>query len=183
MGWIHYKQSVSVRGTLQVGVDCNLYRKAANSLKTDDSLTVAGGTVTIGADAALLRGAADRLDVADGDTFRVQSGTLQLGTAGSEILSRTGAGTVGLDSTSKWLLQSGTLLMGTAADCLLKRLGAATVETDSLLIGTAKGFVFPTGTAAPSLTVNGQLQAAVVGGTQRLYGRLEGTTYYWDKTG
>jgi microcystin-dependent protein len=51
--------------------DTNLYRTAADSLKTDDNFTAGGGTVFIGADCSIYRSGADALQT--DDAFRVNS--------------------------------------------------------------------------------------------------------------
>jgi len=61
----------------------NLYRSAADVLKTDDSLIVAGGSFTLGADVVLSRSAADILQLATGDSLVPQTTGQDLGATGN----------------------------------------------------------------------------------------------------
>lgn len=47
MGYFKIRRSLNIGGgSVQLGADVNIYRSAANVLKTDDSLTTAGYTLT-----------------------------------------------------------------------------------------------------------------------------------------
>ena len=50
MGFFVIRNSVAVKGgSVQIGADANIYRSAANVLKTDDALTVVGTLTASGA--------------------------------------------------------------------------------------------------------------------------------------
>lgn len=87
--------------------DTNLYRNAANELKTDDSFSVAGthltvdNTLNLGGDVYFSRGAANRLDLGDGDSFRMNNATL-------EFMGGSVADAIDMQGVHKRILQSGT---------------------------------------------------------------------------
>jgi len=75
----------------------------------------------------------------------------------------------------------GTVTLGANGDVNIYRSGANILKTDDKFI-SAVALVTAAGTAAPTLSTNGELQVAQVGGTARIYFRVAGTTYYIDST-
>lgn len=121
-------------------VDTNLYRDSANILKTDDSLSVAGGTVYIGSDCSLYRASADNLQT--DDSLKV-SNTL---TAGSVLVPSSTSATeslkikVSAESNDRLVVTAnGAMLWGSGSavgDTNLYRSAADTLRTDDTFVAT-----------------------------------------------
>lgn len=175
-------------------VDTNLYRSAADTLKTDDNFSVGGGTIYIGSDTSIYRTGADSLQTDDAlrvnSTLRVDGkGTFSVSSSTSAALSAK----VTTDAVDRFGINaSGTHTWGdgtNAADTNLYRSAADTLKTDDTLIvsrldigtntyaGCPVGMVgYTAGSSAPSgwLLADG---SAVSRSTYAALWALIGTTY------
>lgn len=133
------------------GGDTTLYRSAANTLKTDDNLSVGGGTLALGADATLYRFAADHLMTED----RV---TIVRGAAADVAL----ATQVAADTTQRLSLAAdGKLSWGpgnAALDTTLYRNAADVLKTDDSFAVGANLTVAGTSTLTGAVTTGGDIQ-------------------------
>ena len=180
-----WQRPAIVGGSVDIGADVNLYRSAADLLKTDDGLEIAGtvgllgafthfksglGTVTIDAGTVTVR-----KHTALGGTTTIDGGTVSSVTVGGTVKTYGGTATVGAASFGTVTLTPGTATIvdvgGTA------KIAGGTVTVGVVTLGTvilspgtvscrdAAGttelaggyFVAPYAAAAPAPTVNGQL--------------------------
>lgn len=131
--------------------DTNLYRAAADSLKTDDNMTIGGGTLFIGADCSIYRSGADAIQT--DDSFRVNN-TLRVDNqatfAGTTTSSTAVAIKATADSIDRYTIDAGgTMRWGSgvsAADVNLYRSGIDTLRTDDTLVTARLDVVTASGT-------------------------------------
>lgn len=126
-------------GSGSASTDTNLYRAAADSLKTDDNFTVGGGTLYVGADCSLYRSGTDSLQTDDAlrvnSTLRID-GKETIATASSTSASlgirvtTDAADRFGVDASGKMTWGDGT----NPVDINLYRSSSGVLKTDNTIV-------------------------------------------------
>ena len=171
MGFFKIRRALAVSGgSIQIGADTNLYRSAADLLKTDDALEIAGtvglvgavshfkaglGTVTLDAGTVTVR-----KHTALGGTTTVDGGTVSSVTVGGTAQLYGGTAKVGADSFGTVTLTPGTATIVDAG-------GTAKVAGGTSTLGRA-AFGTVTLTPGTATIVDAGGTAKVAGGTMTL---------------
>ncbi len=151
--------TTTAAGGVYFGNDTNLYRSAANTLKTDDTLIVGGGTLAIGDSQSTANYIELQKTATSGESNlpRIRSDSIINSGSGNDLVlsSRSSSGGVVFETGNGGVRQlaldsTGKLLLGNSNDTNLYRSAANTLKTDdNLIVGTA-------GTAAGSVaTIDG----------------------------
>ena len=172
--------SVTVGGVLQASGD-NLMTGNQTFGEGGTVITFSagtGGTITFVETANLYSSANDTLKTDDSFVIQgdltaataIPTSTVKLGEGGTKIVMYAdGGGTVTFNEDTTNLYWSAAGVMKTDA--------TLDASTGAVLTKSPGGAIGPA-----TLSSNGEIQFTVTGGTVRMYGRIDGTTYFWDKS-